>query len=75
METVTRVSSFTILPPGKPIFDENATTVRVEDDAAGPFLVIEQCSDAGNQKIRLCFTEIDTLHDAMSRLRDEWENE
>ena len=74
MNTVTRVSAMTILPENKPIFDHMATTVRIEDDAAGPYLIIEQCQDdKGEQKISICFTEIDALYHAMTRLRHEWE--
>jgi len=34
-----------ILPEGEPIFSEMTTTVRIEDEAAGPFVVIEQIND------------------------------
>lgn len=75
MKVTTRVSAITILPEGKPIYDEMATTVRVEDDAAGPFLMIEQCRDdkSGTQQISICFSEIDALYQVMTRLRHEWE--
>lgn len=74
MPVIAKVSAITLLDEGKPIFDADATTVRIEDDAAGPFLVIEQDSEEhGQQAIRLCFNEIDKLHHAMTRLRQEWE--
>lgn len=75
MKVSSKVSAITVLPEGKPIFDSTATTVRIEDDATGPFLIISQCPDDrdGEQNIRLCFTEIDTLYQAMTRLRHEWE--
>ena len=74
MTNITRVSAMTILPEGKPLFDEMATTVRVEDDAAGAYLVIEQCRDSkGSQTVTFDFREIDTLYQAMTRLRHEWD--
>lgn len=74
MTPESRVSAITILPKGKPLFDEMATTVRVEDDAAGIYLVIEQCrDDKGSQIITFDFDEIDTLYQAATRLRHEWD--
>lgn len=73
MPVVSKVSAITLLDDGKPIFDEEATTVRIEDDAAGPFLVIEQERDEhGKQAIRLCFNEIKLLYETMAKLRQEW---
>jgi len=73
MPVIAKVSAITLLDEGKPIFDEDATTVRIEDDAAGPFLVIEQSSEEhGEQSIRLCFNEIQPLYDTMEKLRQEW---
>jgi hypothetical protein len=57
----------------EPIFGENTTTVAVDDEAAGPFLVIKQCGDNGDHSISLDFDEIGTLYQVMKRLRDEWE--
>ena len=73
MTVISKVSAITILDEGKPIFDDGATTVRIEDDAAGPFLVIEQEGDEhGVQAIRLCFNEIQLLYETMEKLRQEW---
>jgi len=74
MPVIAKVSAITLLDEGKPIFDVDATTVRIEDDAAGPFLAIEQNSEEhGQQAIRLCFDEIQPLYDTMEKLRQEWE--
>lgn len=73
MIPIAKISAITILDEGKPIFDMESTTVRIEDDAAGPFIVIEQESeDNGKQEIRLCFSEIKALHDAMCQLHEIW---
>ena len=39
------VREITIKPVGKPIFDELATSIRIDDEASGPFLVVSQCRD------------------------------
>jgi len=38
-------TAITVLPEGEPIFSEMATTVKIEDEAAGPFISIQQSSD------------------------------
>ena len=38
-------TAITVLPEGEPIFSEMATTIKIEDDAAGPFISIQQSSD------------------------------
>lgn len=44
-----RATQWTITPKGKPIFDERATTLKIEDEAGGEFLVLENCGDCGNE--------------------------
>lgn len=39
------VTQITIKPKGEPIFHELATTIRIEDEAAGPFLSVFQVRD------------------------------
>lgn len=51
-EYTTRVLSVVVLPEGEPIFSEVATTVRIEDDAAGEYVVVEQNLD-GLDKIAI----------------------
>jgi hypothetical protein len=42
-----------------PIYGAGATHIRVEDEAAGPFLIISQCGDErGQQEISLDFEEL-----------------
>lgn len=40
-----RPTQWTVTPGGKPIFDEQAMTLKIEDEAAGEFLVLENCGD------------------------------
>ena len=49
----TRILSLIILPEGEAIFSEQATTVTIEDDAGGEFVVIEQQGLADAGKIRI----------------------
>ncbi len=42
----TFVKALVVLPMGEPMFSEQATTVSIDDEAAGPFVVVEQESDS-----------------------------
>ena len=37
-----RVTRLTVLKPGKPIFDESATHIEIDDEAAGEFVCVRQ---------------------------------
>lgn len=41
-----RTTQKTILPVGDPIFSEAATTISIDDEAAGEFLIVKQ--EGGN---------------------------
>lgn len=38
----TRTTQLTVAPAGEPLFSEMATEIRIEDEAAGEFVVVEQ---------------------------------
>ena len=42
----TRITRLTVVPEGKPIFDESATYIEIDDEGAGEFVVIRQCNDS-----------------------------
>lgn len=44
-----RPTQWTITPKGEPIFDERAITLKIEDEAAGEFLILENCGDCGKE--------------------------
>ena len=44
-----------------PIFGEQTTHISIDDDAAGAFVVLEQCTDEGQQTIRLDLPEFEEL--------------
>jgi hypothetical protein len=39
---IKRVKSIIIHPEGRPIYDEMATTIEIDDEAGGEFVVIKQ---------------------------------
>lgn len=45
-----RPTQWTMTPSGKPIFDERAMTLKIEDESGGEFLVLENCGDVGSEK-------------------------
>ena len=55
-----------------PIFGEFNIVVRVEDEGAGPFLVLEQSTDDGaNQKIRVDYDELLVVVQAAKMLMEQ----
>ncbi len=47
----TRITQLTVLPEGEPIFSEQATHIRIIDEAAGEFVEIEQMNDQEGKKL------------------------
>jgi hypothetical protein len=63
MQTITAI---VVHPPDlNPVFDEGIITVRLDDEAGGPFVVLEQ----NDQQVRVCFEEVEALVQAISQLR------
>ena len=61
---ITRIS---LIPEGEPIFAESVTHVSIEDEAAGPFMVIRQYHDYAKDvhEIRLDLEEIPEFIEAV----------
>ena len=82
-QTIT--TSLIVLPKGESIFSDRATTIRIEDEGAGPFLVIEQFPDDplkdGTQQIRIDANELEAIYDAANQLKgvcrllDSWQQQ
>jgi len=70
MKSELKISSYMVKPVGEELFHEATTTVSVDDDAAGVYLVLAQ--EGG--KIRVDFDEWDLLTAAVRKLQEEWEN-
>ena len=50
----TRITRLTVAPVGKPLFSEQATSISIEDESAGDFVVIEQSRDSTEGASRVC---------------------
>ncbi len=42
----TFVKALIVVPAGEPIYSEQATTVSIDDEAVGPFVVVEQSGNS-----------------------------
>lgn len=67
-----RVLSYIVLPKGEPLFSAYATSVSVDDEAAGVFVVLSSCSDEAHVKLKIDFAEWPLVCEAVERLRKEW---
>lgn len=55
-----------------PVFGESNTFISIDDEAAGPFIVIEQCNDYNNNKsIRVDFEELEAIFEASKMLMNQ----
>lgn len=68
MEYHSVVSAITVLPKGESIFHECATTISIDDECAGSFLVISQDPDSGRQEIRISSEEWPTIKAAIDQM-------
>jgi len=68
----TVIKSLVVLPKNRPIFDEMATEVRIEDEAGGPFIVMSQHNSANEKDtLRLDEEEWPLIKYAVERLIKE----
>ena len=73
--SVLKANSYIVLPKGKLLFSELATTVSVDDEAAGAFIVLSSCAEEEYQKVKIDFAEWPLICEAVERLRREWVGE
>ena len=67
---INTITAIVVHPPDlNPVFDEGIITVRLDDEAGGPFVVLEQDIDGTVQQVRVCFEEVEALVQAISQLR------
>jgi len=50
---ITRVTEITIVPPDEHLFSILATRIKIEDEAAGEFITINQSTDDHEQRISI----------------------
>lgn len=67
----TRITQLTVAPAKEPIFSEMATTVTLEDEAAGEYVVVEQLVRDAPGKIAIVPDEWPVLRDAIDRMIQE----
>lgn len=65
-ETLTK--AVMVLPKGEPIFSEMATTVELDDEAAGLFVVVSQDGHDGEGKISICAEEWPLLREQINTM-------
>ena len=64
-----RITRLTVNKPGEPIFSPHATTVEIEDEACGEYLVIRQHNDQAKAgEIAITPEEWPTIKEAIERL-------
>lgn len=55
-----------------PVFGEGNTFISIDDEAAGPFILIEQEDGYNNDKIiRVCFEELEAIAEASRMLMNQ----
>ena len=54
-----------------PIFGDGATHISIDDEAAGPFIVLKQYTDDATREIRLDLDEIDIVFETIKKLVKE----
>jgi hypothetical protein len=64
---LTRIASLVVLPEGEPLYSERATTISLDDEAAGEFVVVKQEGRADNS-IAICDDEWPAIREAIDRL-------
>lgn len=63
-----RVTRLVLVPEGEPLFSEMATTVEIEDEAAGEFVEVSQHGAPGLGMIQISPEEWPALRSAINRL-------
>ena len=65
------IHSLIVKLKNEPIHSESATIIMLEDDGAGPFVVVRQYTDTSNAEIRLMSEEWPAISKSISRLLEE----
>lgn len=68
MDYETCITKLTVLPKGQPLFSEQATSIEIEDEAAGEFVVVSQDHDGDEKKIQITPEEWPYVRDAIEKL-------
>lgn len=60
-------SAYIVLPEGEPMFSEMATTIELDDEGAGLFVVVSQSGKDEAGKISICPEEWPLIRDAIEQ--------
>jgi hypothetical protein len=55
-----------------PVYGEETTIVRIEDEGGGPFFILSQSSDDGERSIRLDYDEFKLISQSAEILLNGW---
>jgi hypothetical protein len=76
MKYTQTIKSIIVYPEGEPLFHENATTVSIEDEGGGYYLLFSQCPDRPEPgEIRLDAEELDLVYAAAKQLLNQHNND
>lgn len=63
-----RITAVVVLPEGKPLFDAHATVIKLDDESAGEFIIIEQHADESTGNIRIDIEEWPKIRRAINKM-------
>lgn len=64
----TQTHALIVKPTGEPIYSEMATIIRLDDEAAGPYVIVEQHGRDDIGKIAVTHDEWPHIRDAIDRM-------
>lgn len=64
----TQTHALIVKPTGEPIYSEMATIIRLDDEAAGPYVIVEQHGRDDIGKIAVTHDEWPAIRDAIDRM-------
>ena len=67
----TRTISIAVMPTDDPIYSETVTTVSIEDESGGEFVIVDQSSGGNYGKIAINPEEWPTLRNAIDKMINE----
>lgn len=66
-----RTTQLTIMPDGGSIYDLGTTTVTLDDESGGEFVVVEEQQENGSGKIRIDHLQWPELREAINHMIGE----
>lgn len=63
-----RITSVVVLPEGGRLFNPDATIIKLDDEAAGEFLIIQQHADESSGEIRIDIAEWPKIRRSINKM-------